>query len=104
MATGEWTPEALMDLIERNSDKIAVRAQVDGRFGNFFLSELPGNQAIAEAFRLVRRGTAPIMTALPEDDPSLLKNILVDEDEPPTTEWLKTTVELAQEKKRRSEK
>jgi hypothetical protein len=76
MAIGEWTPEVLMDLIERNSDKIAVRAQVDGRFGNFFLSELPGDQAIIEAFRLVRRGTAPIMTAPPEDDPSLLKNIL----------------------------
>ena len=46
--------EELLDLIEQNADRIAVREKVDGKWGSFHLTELPVRLALKHAFRFVR--------------------------------------------------
>lgn len=49
------TLEEACDHIENNLDKIAVREQVNGKIGSYYLSELPSHLAIKHAFRLLTR-------------------------------------------------
>lgn len=58
----------IMTIIETKCDEISCRVMVDGRWKNLFLSELPGNIAIREAFKLIRRGTIPHFITPPDLD------------------------------------
>lgn len=49
----------VMSYIEKNASKIAVRENVAGRFGSFYLSELRGDLAIKHAFRFIRERRIP---------------------------------------------
>ena len=46
----------LLDYIEEHDGNIYVRADVDGRFGNYSLSELPASEAIHYVCEFIRRG------------------------------------------------
>lgn len=44
----------VIDLIEREAASIAVREQVNGQFGNFYLTELPAELAIRHVCNILR--------------------------------------------------
>ena len=50
----------LATYIKEHKSTIAVRAQVDGKWGNFVLSDLPADQAIDEALRFIEDRRIPI--------------------------------------------
>lgn len=54
------TPGELCAYIAEHAERIAVRAQVNGRWGSFFLTELPAAEALAYALRFVAEGRIPI--------------------------------------------
>jgi len=56
----------IMTIIEERSDQIAARVRIDGKWQNLFLSEMPGDIAIREAFKFIRRGTIPLFMPRPE--------------------------------------
>lgn len=50
----------LAGYIERHADTIGVRVEIDGKWQDRYLSELPARLAISEAFRLLFRGCIPV--------------------------------------------
>lgn len=51
--------EELCDYIVRYASTIAVREEVEGRWGSHFLTELPAQKAIERALEFVRSGRVP---------------------------------------------
>lgn len=45
----------LLDALEQGADSIPIREQVNGKWGNYTLSELPGNVAVKHICRMIRR-------------------------------------------------
>lgn len=63
------TPEELfkaLDDLEQNTGTIAVREKINGKWGSFFLSELPGDLAIKHAFRFLRENRRPSRVVDPD--------------------------------------
>ena len=51
----------VLERIEQNLGTIYVPEQMDGKRGSYSLAELPGDKAIAHAFRLLRMGTVVVV-------------------------------------------
>jgi hypothetical protein len=49
----------LCDYIVKHASRIAVREQIDGKFGAHYLTDLPPLLAITHALRFVREGRVP---------------------------------------------
>lgn len=63
MPPEEKYPETLSDFCEyilRHAAAIYVRAQLDGKWGNARLSEVPAKQALEHAFRWIVEGRFPV--------------------------------------------
>lgn len=52
--------ESLCDYIVEHAGSIAVREQIDGKWGVYFLTELSPVLAIKHALRFVKEGRIPI--------------------------------------------
>jgi len=55
------TLDELCDYIVENADKIAVREQVDGKWGSYWLTELPVKLALKHAMLFVKEGRIPVV-------------------------------------------
>lgn len=69
------TLEELCQWIEDHAETIAVREQVDGKWGAHYLSTLPARRAIHHALQFVRQGRTPIYvrpSSPPEEKPGPL--------------------------------
>jgi ssDNA-specific exonuclease RecJ len=51
------TLSELLDYVERHADAIYVRHQVNGKWGNYRLSDLPARDALHWAFEWIKRNT-----------------------------------------------
>ena len=56
-----WTINRLCDYIVENADRIAVRTQIDGKWGSYFLTELPIKEALHQAMRFIKESRVPVV-------------------------------------------
>jgi len=54
------TLEELCDYIVKYAHLICVREQIDGKWGSFFLTELPVDKALSHALRFIKEGHVPV--------------------------------------------
>lgn len=61
------TLEDLLDYIETYAAQIFVRVEINGRWRNRSLAQLPGPDAIARAFRFIREHRVPVRLLTEEE-------------------------------------
>jgi len=54
------TLDELCDYIVKYADSIPVREKVDGKWGSYFLTELPVKLALKHAIRFIKAGRIPV--------------------------------------------
>ena len=55
------TLDELCDYIVKYADSIPVREEINGKWGSYFLTELPVKLALKHAMRFVKEGKIPII-------------------------------------------
>lgn len=65
----------LMNYITRHAEKICVRDTINGKTGNYRLSEMPATDAIRWAFHWVKRNQTPHIVQHNEGDPPANDNL-----------------------------
>ena len=73
---GENSPKTLDELCEyivKYADSIAVREKIDGKWGSYWLTELPVKLALKHAMRFIKEGRVPIIVLKEEGETESLK-------------------------------